>query len=394
MNAVPRLRSYAGPALLSYGFRPFFLLGALYAALAMLVWLPFFHDEISVMTAFVPRDWHVHELLYGYLPAVITGFLLTAIPNWTGRLPLQGGPLLALVVLWAAGRIAVTLSAAIGETAAAVIDASFLLCVAAATAREIIAGHNWRNLKVLIPVCILGAGNIGFHIEASLHGTADVSIRAGVAAVLTLIMLIGGRVIPSFTRNWLARENPGRLPTPFDKYDAAAIGFSALALAWWAVVPAGDLTAALLFVASALQAVRLARWAGDRTMRDRLVLVLHVAYTFVPLGFLLTGLAAAGLMLPSAGVHCWMAGAAGLMTLAVMSRAGLGHTGRSLDASAATQAIYAAAFLATAARVAAVLMPQWSNPLIHAAGFLWIAAFGGFAIAYGPMLLQPRQANR
>ena len=154
MNAIPRLRDYEGPALLSYGFRPFFLLGALYAAIAMLAWLPFFYDEISVRTAFVPRDWHVHEMLYGYLPAVITGFLLTAIPNWTGRLPLQGMPLLALVGLWIAGRLAVTFSVALGATATALIDVSFLFAVAAATAREIIAGRNWRNLKVLIPVCV------------------------------------------------------------------------------------------------------------------------------------------------------------------------------------------------------------------------------------------------
>lgn len=394
MNAIPRLRDYAGPPLLSYGFRPFFLLGALYAAIAMLAWLPFFYGELAITTGFVPRDWHVHEMLYGYLPAVITGFLLTAIPNWTGRLPLQGMPLLALVGLWIAGRLAVTFSAALGATAAALIDVSFLFAVAAATAREIVAGQNWRNLKVLIPVSILGLANAAFHVEAQLRGSADVSVRVGVAAVLVLIMLIGGRVIPSFTHNWLVRENPGRLPQPFDRFDAATIAFSAAALALWAVVPFGELTALLLLASSVLQTWRLLRWAGERTLRDRLVLVLHVAYAFVPLGFLLTGLAAAGWVLPSAGVHGWMGGAAGLMTLAVMTRASLGHTGHALNASLATQAIYAAAFLAAAARIAAVLQPQWSDALLHAAAFLWVAAFGGFAAVYGPMLLRPRASLR
>jgi len=112
MTPILRLRAHSGPALLSYGFRPFFLLGACYAGLAILAWLPLFYGEIALATAFSPRDWHVHEMLYGYLPAVVTGFLLTAIPNWTGRLPLQGWPLLILVIAWAAGRIAVTLSAA------------------------------------------------------------------------------------------------------------------------------------------------------------------------------------------------------------------------------------------------------------------------------------------
>ena len=215
MTPIPRLRDYSGPALLSYGFRPFFLFGACYAALAILAWLPLFYGEIALATAFSPRDWHVHEMLYGYIPAVVTGFLLTAIPNWTGRLPLQGWPLLVLVIVWAAGRVAVTLSAEIGWLAAALIDSSFLLLVVAATAREIIAGRNWRNLKVLIPVTILGLGNAGFHIEAHVLGAADYGIRVGIAGVLVLIMVIGGRLIPSFTRNWLARENPGRLPVPF-----------------------------------------------------------------------------------------------------------------------------------------------------------------------------------
>ena len=200
--------------MLSYGFRPFFLFGACYAALAILTWLPLFYGELALATAFSPRDWHVHEMLYGYIPAVVTGFLLTAIPNWTGRLPLQGWPLLVLVIVWAAGRVAVTLSAEIGWLAAALIDSSFLLLVVAATAREIIAGRNWGNLKVLIPVTILGLGNAAFHVEAHVFGAADYGIRVGIAGILVLIMVIGGRLIPSFTRNWLARENPGSAAGP------------------------------------------------------------------------------------------------------------------------------------------------------------------------------------
>src|SRR5215212_70167 len=155
MAPIPRLRSYDGPALLSYGFRPFFLLGSIYAGVAILAWLPMFHGQLEIMTAFTPRDWHVHEMLYGCLPAIITGFLLTAVPNWTGRLPLQGKPLLALVLIWAAGRVAVTMSAWVGWTMAAIVDISFLLAVAAAVAREIIAGRNWRNLKALLILGVL-----------------------------------------------------------------------------------------------------------------------------------------------------------------------------------------------------------------------------------------------
>src|SRR5262245_54928115 len=177
MNAIPRLRQdYDGPALLSYGFRPFFLFGTRYAALAMLVWLPCFYGELTVATAFAPRDWHVHEMLFGYLAAVITGFLLTAVPNWTGRLPLQGFPLMILVAVWAAGRAAVTFSAFTGELAAAVVDASFLFLVATAVGREIVAGRNWRNLKVLLPLIVLGSGKIIFLFDAHLSGLAGYGI--------------------------------------------------------------------------------------------------------------------------------------------------------------------------------------------------------------------------
>src|SRR3954471_8576978 len=134
--AIPRLRTHSGPALLSYGFRPFFLLGACYAALAILAWLPLFYGEIGLATAFSPVDWHVHEMLYGYVPAVVTGFLLTAIPNWTGRLPIQGTPLLVLVSVWVAGRVCVSFSAETGWLFAAIIDVGFLALVVAAAARE------------------------------------------------------------------------------------------------------------------------------------------------------------------------------------------------------------------------------------------------------------------
>src|SRR5450759_1125773 len=342
MNPVPRLRAHRGPVLLSYGFRPFFLLGAIYAGLAILAWLPLFNGELALSTAFGPIDWHVHEMLYGYLPAVVTGFLLTAIPNWTGRLPIQGLPLLTLVAVWLAGRVCVTFSGEIGWLLAAIIDVSFLVLVVAATAREIVVGKNWRNLRVVGLVTLLLAGNIAFHVEAHVQGTAEYGARMGIAVIVLLLVVIGGRIIPSFTRNWLARENPGRLPTQFGRFDVAVIGCSAATLALWTAQPTGRLIAAALAATAVLNIVRLARWAGDRTWRERLVLILHVGYAFVPFGFLLASAAALELAAPSAGVHAWTVGAAGTMTLAVMTRASLGHTGKALTASAVTQAIYAA----------------------------------------------------
>lgn len=214
MAPIPRLRAYQGPAVLSYGFRPFFLAGAAYAGLGVLTWLPLFDGELRLASAMAPVDWHVHEMLYGYIPAVMTGFLLTAVPNWTGRLPLQGRPLLVLVAVWLAGRVAVTGSALIGWRAAALVDVAFLALVMAAAAREIVSGKNWRNLKVVAVLLLLTVGNAMFHVEVHLDGKAFYGQRLGIAAAVALIMLVGGRIVPSFTRNWLVRENPGRLPAP------------------------------------------------------------------------------------------------------------------------------------------------------------------------------------
>src|SRR5215470_7859618 len=179
MAPIPRLRPYKGPALLSHGFRPFFLFGAIYAGVTVLIWLPTFYGELSISTVFIPRDWHVHEMLYGYVAAVVTGFLLTGIPNWTGRLPIQGTTLLVLVTLWCAGRLAVAVSALIGWLPAAIIDTSFLALLAAAAWREIVAGRNWPNLKIAGVLAILVVGNIAFHLEAHFRGAADFSMRLG-----------------------------------------------------------------------------------------------------------------------------------------------------------------------------------------------------------------------
>lgn len=391
--AGARSRNFEGWPLFAHSFRPFFLLAAIQAGLAILAWLPIFYGELSVGSAFAPRDWHVHEMLYGFLPAVITGFLFAAIPNWTGRLPIQGTALGALLTVWLAGRIAVTLSADTGWAFALAVDAAFLALVVVAAAREIIAGGNWRNLPVVVLVFALLAGNLGFHLEAHYQGAADVSIRVGSGVVVLLIALIGGRIIPSFTRNWLVKFNPGRLPVPFGRFDGAVIGCSALALVSWVVAPLHAVTGVLMALVGGLHVVRLARWAGDRTLRERLLVILHVGYVFVPFGFILHALAALGALPLSAGIHAWMTGAAGTMTLAVMTRASLGHTGQALTASPVTEGIYAAIIVAALAQVGAVVLPAHSDVLLHIAGCGWLVAFLGFAAAFGPLLAgHPRRA--
>lgn len=393
MATAAQRRQYVGPALFSFGFRPFFLGGAIWAALAVLVWIPAYFGEIALPTAFGPLDWHIHEMLFGYVPAIMAGFLLTAIPNWTGRLPVQGTPLVALAAVWVAGRVAVAFSAKLGLALAAAIDVAFLVGLCAFAAREIIAGENWRNLRVLVLVALLAAGNAAFHLEAALWGTADLGMRIGVAAAIGLIMLIGGRIVPSFTHNWLARRPPGRMPISFSRFDAVSLIAAAAAFIVWLVAPLHGLTALLLIAAGLLHIVRLSRWAGERTFSDRLVLVLHVAYAFVPIGFLLLGASILwpGIVPRSAGIHAWTAGAIGMMTLAMMTRASLGHTGQALKAMAPTQIIYGLALASALVRIAAAFSP--SVALLHLAALLWAAAFAGFAVAYGPALVRPRGAN-
>jgi len=391
VTSAERLREYQGPALFSYGFRPFFLGGALWAVLAMALIIPALTGAISLPSAMPATVWHAHALLYGFLPAIVAGFILTAVPNWTGRLPIAGWPLAGLAGLWLAGRLAVLFSGTIGAVAAAVIDMTFLLALVGVIAREIIASGNTRNLKILVLIGLLAAGNAVFHAEFIAKGFADYGIRLGTGAAVLLIIVIGGRIVPSFTRNWLARENPGALPTPMNRFDIAAILLAAVAIAAWIAAPFASFTGALLAFAGAVHLGRLARWRGWRTLAEPLVSVLHIGYLFVPLGFALMALSifAPAIIASSSAIHAWTAGAIGVMTLAVMTRAGLGHTGGALTASPAIIAIYAAAALGALARLASGFGIAY-DPMLHLASLGWIAAFGGFAVVFAPRLLRQR----
>lgn len=388
--ATPRTQPYNGPAILSYGLRPFFLLGAFYAAVSILLWLTIQTGLLALPSTFTPRDWHVHEMLYGYLPAVIAGYLLASIPNWTGRFPLLGRPLLVLVAVWIAGRVAVSTSAWIGWTLAGAIDLAFLGLLGAAVAREVIAGRNWRNLKFLGILAAMFLGNLSFHLEAHAWSFADYGTRIGMAAIVLLVMLVGGRIVPSFTRNWLARENPGRLPAPSGWFDTVSMAVGASALAIWIAAPDALVTGALLVCAGLLQAIRMARWAGERTLRAPIILILHLAFAFIPLGFVLVGLAASTDITASAGIHAWSGGAFGAMTLAVMSRIGLSHVRRPTVASPGLQAIYALVIVAALARIAAALNAGDAMLLLTIAALSWSAAFLGFCVNVWGMFTKER----
>ncbi|WP_293781980.1 NnrS family protein [Sphingosinicella sp.] len=378
------------------GFRPFFLGGALWAVVVITLWVLSLTGILILPSAFDPLAWHRHEMLFGYLGGIIAGFLLTAIPNWTGRLPVAGMPLAALAALWLAARLAVLSSAVVGAHTALVLDVGFFAALAVVAAREVIAANN-RNLPIVLVVILLAVANALDHAEAlGAAGLAGLGWRMGFALVLMLIAMIGGRIIPSFTRNWLSREGHAEnLPRQPDRFDILALGATAAALAAWATVPAAQAAGALLILAGILQAARLARWSGLRTMREPLVIILHISYAWLPLGMLLLGGSTFLPGLPaSSALHALGAGAMASMTLAVMTRATLGHTGRALQADPVTVAIYGLVTLGAALRLAAPLLPFDYVPMLALAGTLWGGAFALFILAYGAMLAGPRPDGR
>ncbi len=395
-----RGKGLSGLLIFSYGFRPFFLAAGAWSALAMLLWIGLLSgwSLISPPIGFDPVAWHAHEFLFGYLGAVIAGFLLTAVPNWTGRAPVTGWPLIVLVALWIAGRLAMAMSGVLSPLAVAVLDLAFPMLLTAIIGFEIAAGSNWRNLKVVALLAVLSGANAAFHWAA---GTAGITVdgagfRTGVAAVILLIALIGGRIIPAFTRGWMKARGEARLPaTPGQMFDQAALMGLLVALAFWVSAPASAITGACLAAAGVLHFGRLARWRGHRTLSEPLVWVLHAGYACLPLGAVLLGLS---VLFPEriahgSALHLWLAGAVGLMTLAVMTRATLGHTGRPLQAGRGTTAIYLAVILSALLRVFPVFVPDLAWLSYQAAALFWLGGFGAFVLIYGPMMLRPPVKN-
>lgn len=385
---VDRERQRAAIALLADPFRPFFLGAALFALFAIPLWTWVFAAAPQGFAAFDAFAWHRHEMLFGYLGAVLAGFLFTAIPNWTGRLPLRGPGLGLLFVLWLAGRIAVAFWPQ--ALFAAIVDCSFLAAIAGLAWREVVVGRNWRNAPICILVSLLALANILSWLEV----THDVGWRLAMGLAALLIGLVGGRVTPSFTRNWLAKRAATALPVPFGLYDKLCLLVLVVAVATWSFVPDGSISGALLMLAGAAHLVRLARWRGWLTVTEPLLLVLHVGYLWLVVALLLMGLAALGVgpLDASASLHALGAGAIGTMTMAVMARAILGHTGRALVASPIMTLMFAAIVLSALVRVLAPMLPMSYDVAITLAAFLWVCAYGLFVACFAAMLLTNHRA--
>lgn len=391
MLALRKRRMAAARPFLRGGFRPFFFGAAAWAVIAIALWLCVLAGEISLPTRFDALAWHRHEMLFGFVGAAVAGFLLTAIPNWTGRLPIAGKPLLSLFGLWAAARVAVLFSSLMGFWPAAILDVGLFVSLALLAAREVIASKN-RNVPVVGLVMLFGLADAADYGGAAGVVSADLGWHAAIALVIIMISMIGGRIIPSFTRNWMVkRKMTSGLPTQPQSVDLLVIASTAVALFFWIAFHGNRLTGYILILAAAAQALRLSRWSGHRTTADPLVLVLHLGYLWVPIGLLLLGLSIAGIEIPeSAGVHALTAGAMTTMILAVMTRASLGHTARELKASPLTVAGYVCVTVGALVRVAASLGVGSYAITLNLAGTFWGAALVLFLVVYRPILWGPR----
>ncbi|MEP2029799.1 MAG: NnrS family protein [Paracoccaceae bacterium] len=377
--------------LFELGFRPFFLLATGFAAGAIILWMIIWPGFWVPEGPFTSVDWHAHEMLFAYSSAVIAGFLLTAIPNWTGRAPIKGWPLALLAVLWAVGRLAVFGVTGLPDGWVMAIDGSFLAVLCVVAAYQLIVSRNLRNLIVVALVALLLAANTVFHLEATMLGAADVGRRAGLAVLTLLLMLIGGRIIPSFTRNWLAKQKVETLPSPFGRFDAASLGIAAIALNFWVFKGPLGLTAAALGVASAMHLVRALRWQGLRARHSAILLMLHASYLCLPVGLALLAFSLVWRAVdPAVGLHVLGMGAVGCMTTAVMLRASMGHTGRPLAAGPILSLAFGLILMATVFRA---LLPEiWLMGVsgIQISALCWVGGFGLICARIWPWLLRPR----
>ena len=372
----------------SRGFRPFFLGSAAFATLAMALWALTFAGWSFPFDGAITLQWHSHEMIFGYTGGVIAGFALTAVPNWTRRLPVAGMPLAMLFGLWVLGRGAMLAAPAIGAGTAAVLEGAFLPVLAAYLLREILAAGNLRNLPIAGMVTAIALSNIYWHLSDLSGWDVSLAQRCGLALVSMLIALVGGRITPSFTHNWLNRIGRSARMPAVTLIDKAALGVCAVALASWVVAPESRFAGAVLMLAGVALAVRMSRWRGWQTVSEPLVLVLHVGYLWLAVSFGLLGAAAfvPGTVDPLKAMHALTAGAIGTVTLAVMTRASLGHTGAELRADIATVLIY---LLVTAGAIARLLASPDSQSYltqIAAGGLLWGGAFAVFVVSYGPRL--------
>jgi uncharacterized protein involved in response to NO len=377
---IPRTDAPAGLALARKGFRPFFLLAGLYATLILPVWLSALGGLTSPSRHFDAFSWHAHEMVFGFATAVIAGFLLTAVGNWTQRETVVGGPLLGLAAVWVAGRLAV---AFLRGPLAAAVDLSFLPLFAVAIARPLVATKNRRNFVMLGVVAALWTANLFMHLDAlgGVHGARRSAAIAAVDVVVVLVVLIAGRVVPMFTRNATGVTTVGSSP----RLDVVAVVATAATAVLDGVAPAHAATSVVAGVAALATAARAVPWLTRKVLGVPLLWILHLSYAFVPIGLALRALG------HPIATHALTVGAIGGATLGMMARVSLGHSGRPLEVGRPMIVSFSALLVAALVRVVGGLLPQaLYRPSLYVAGSAWTLAFLVFVVVYAPIFASPR----
>ena len=380
--------------IMSNGFRPLFLCVGIGGFLLVAAWLLILSGIWQHMTMAMPIiQWHAHEMLYGFVGAAMGGFLLAAVSKWTGRMPVSGVPLALLVTFWLMGRMAILFSAWIPYPIVIVLDMLYGIFLVALIGREIIASGNMRNLKVVLILALFSVFNLLFHFGVLIDPHwSEMAIRGCLLQIAIMIALIGGRITPAFTGNYLRMKNPNEkdLPVQFNRLDmivSVLLGIAAIA---WIVFPGSPLTGVLLIAAGIGQWLRVSRWRGFKIIDEPLLWILHLGFIWLGLGLIFLGLAVFGVAPVSAGQHAIGIGAMGSMILGVASRAALGHTQRALVAGRIMSVAFIFMSLAAVLRILAGWMQgMGSAHMIYTAGVFWLLAMLLFCIKYVPILLSP-----
>ena len=381
----------------AYGFRPFFLLAGLYAAVSVAAWIWVWRTGSWPLQPLPPQYWHGHEMIFGFIAAAIGGFLLTAVPSWTGSRGFEGTPLVVLTMLWVAGRVAFSLGETLPVMVLAAVELAFIPMLGAMLAPALLGSSN-RNWPMLVLLALFWAADSAF-----LHGMgagdpliSRTAMLAALDIVLILITIIGGRIVPAFTRNAL-RAGGIEVSLQTTPVVERLVMLAMLAMLFCDLfLPGSAITAAIVALAAVLHLWRLAGWHGWRTGGEPIVWVLHLAYLWLPVGLgLKAAWLAGGFGWAAHWLHALGAGAAGLMILAVMTRAALGHTGRPLQVRGSIAAAYGLLALSVIVRVFGPLIaPLEYDAIVLAAAILWIMAFLVYLAVYTPILLRPRVDGR
>ena len=386
----PRDVNKEAPVLLSYAFRPFFLLNGIFAVLIVFAWVGSLHGVVPLL---LTPLWHSHEMLIGFAMAAVAGFSLTAVANWTGRPALKGTPLALLLASWLAGRFAMLLSGSIPANLVLLLDSIFpaLLCVL--LGREIISGRSQRNYPLIVIIAVVAILNILYHLGSQqlIVGGDRLSIYLLIHTILLLVTIIAGRIVPSFTGNWLRKQGIDRLPVNSDWLNRLALLMTLLVGLVASFMPIHPLTTVLALVASLVHGFRLSRWKAFSTLSNPLLFVLHVAYAWIPFGYLLLACASAGWgFSPTSALHALTMGAIGSIILAVTTRVALGHIGRPLRAARAIVMAYWILMLAGLVRVLGPLTGENYLLMIDLSALGWMTAFAIFTWVYWPILTTPK----